>query len=423
MREDKAIGERYYYTKHKSGLDIYVIPKKFRQSYAIFSTKYGAADNCFKLEGDKDFVKVPDGIAHFLEHKMFENEDGSDTFERFARYGADANAFTSSEMTGYLFSCTSHYDENLEILLDYVTKPYFTPQTVAKEQGIIGQEIKMGEDNPGRARYYNTMEALYADSQIKINVAGTVESIAEITADLLYSCYRTFYNLSNMVLVTSGDITMEQVLAVADKVLPMQEEKKIVRSYNPEKAEVNKKRVKVKMAVSKPIFEIGIKDIEIPAEPKELLKKSIAGAVLYDMLFGGTSDFAIDVYESGLVRGFAAGYSLDHIFGMGELIGESDDPEAVYDKFVKYVEEKKKTGLDRGEFERIKKANYASLVKSFDSTQNIANNVTYMLLDGIDIMDYSKAVSEVSFEYTEKLLRKLFDERYYAMSVVEPLEK
>ena len=254
MREDKSIGERYYYTKHKSGLDIYVVPKKFRTSYALFSTKYGAADNCFKLEGDKDFVKVPDGIAHFLEHKMFENEDGSDTFERFAKYGADANAFTSSEMTAYLFSCTSHYDENLEILLDYVTKPYFTPQTVAKEQGIIGQEIKMGEDNPSRARYYNTMEALYADSQIKINVAGTVESIAEITADLLYSCYRTFYNLSNMVLVTSGDITMEQVLAVADKVLPMQEEKKIVRCYNSEKAEVNKKRVKVQMAVSKPMF-------------------------------------------------------------------------------------------------------------------------------------------------------------------------
>ena len=423
MREDKSIGERYYYTKHKSGLDIYVVPKKFRTSYALFSTKYGAADNCFKLEGDKDFVKVPDGIAHFLEHKMFENEDGSDTFARFAKYGADANAFTSSEMTAYLFSCTSHYDENLEILLDYVTKPYFTPQTVAKEQGIIGQEIKMGEDNPSRARYYNTMEALYADSQIKINVAGTVESIAEITADLLYSCYRTFYNLSNMVLVTSGDITMEQVLAVADKVLPMQEEKKIVRCYNSEKAEVNKKRVKVQMSVSKPMFEIGIKDIDIPADPKERLKKSIAGGVLYDMLFGGTSDFAIDVYESGLVRGFGAGYSLDHVFGMGELVGESDAPEAVDDKFVKYVEEKKKTGLDQGEFERTKKANYASLVRSFDSTQNIADNITFMLHDDIDIMDYSKAVSEVSFEYTEELLRKLFDEKYYAMSVVEPLEK
>ncbi len=213
------------------------------------------------------------------------------------------------------------------------------------------------------------------------------------------------------------------MLAVADKVLPIQEEKKIVRCYNPEKAEVNKKRVKVKMAVAKPMFEIGIKDIEIPAEPKELLKKSIAGGVLYDMLFGGTSDFAIDVYESGLVRGFGAYYTIDHIYGMGELVGESDDPEAVYDKFVKYVEEKKKTGLDRGEFERIKKANYASLVKSFDSTQNIANNATYMLLDGIDIMDYSKAVAEVSFEYTEELLRKLFDEKYYAMSVVEPLDK
>lgn len=146
---------------------------------------------------------MPDGIAHFLEHKMFENEDGSDTFARFAKYGADANAFTGSAMTAYLFSCSDHFEENLEILLDYVTKPYYTPETVAKEQGIIGQEIRMGEDNPHRALYYNLMDALYKDNQIKLNVAGTVESIAEITDKLLYKCYEVFYNLSNMMLVVN----------------------------------------------------------------------------------------------------------------------------------------------------------------------------------------------------------------------------
>lgn len=419
VRENAAFGEKYYYTKHKSGLDIYVLPKKFSGSYALFSTRYGAIDNCFKLEGDKDFVKVPDGIAHYLEHKMFENEDGTDTFERFAKFGADANAFTSSEMTAYLFSCTEHFDENLEILLDYVTKPYFTPQTVQKEQGIIGQEIRMGEDNPNRALYYNLMEALYEKHQIKLNVAGTVESIAEITADLLYSCYRTFYNLSNMMLVISGDVTMEQVLKTADKILPIQEEKKIVRKYEDEKPEVNKKRVVAQFPVARPMFMIGIKDPDVMSDTALRLKKSVAGEMLFDVLFGGTSEFAIDVFESGLVRGFGAGYELDHIYGMGTLHGETDDPEKVYDKFVSYVEEKKKTGVSREDFERVKRATYATLARWFDSTR-VADNFTFLLHDGVDIFDYVEAAKNVRYEEMQPLLESLFDEKYYAMSVVEP---
>lgn len=422
VRENAAFGEKYYYTKHKSGLDIYVLPKKFSGSYALFSTRYGAIDNCFKLEGDKDFVKVPDGIAHYLEHKMFENEDGTDTFERFAKFGADANAFTSSEMTAYLFSCTEHFDENLEILLDYVTKPYFTPQTVQKEQGIIGQEIRMGEDNPNRALYYNLMDALYEKHQIKLNVAGTVESIAEITADLLYSCYRTFYNLSNMMLVVSGDVTMEQVLKTADKVLPIQEEKKIVRKYEDEKPEVNKKRVVAQFPVARPMFMIGIKDPDVTSDTALRLKKSVAGEMLFDVLFGGTSEFAIDVFESGLVRGFSAGYELDHVYGMGTLHGETDDPEKVYDKFVSYVEEKKKTGVSREDFERVKRATYATLARWFDSTR-VADNFTFLLHDGVDIFDYVEAAKNVRYEEMQPLLESLFDEKYYAMSVVEPKNK
>ena len=161
IQKTNEFGETYYYTKHKSGLDIYIIPKDFATNYAVFATKYGAIDNCFKLKGEEKFHEVPDGIAHYLEHKMFENEDGVDTFSRFAKYGASANAYTSATMTAYLFSCTNHLTENLEILLDYVSKPYFTPENVEKERGIIAQEIRMYEDNPASAIYYNLLQAMY----------------------------------------------------------------------------------------------------------------------------------------------------------------------------------------------------------------------------------------------------------------------
>ena len=246
-------GEKYYYTKHKSGLDIYVIPKDFKTSFAMFSTKYGAIDNCFKLAGEENFHEVPDGIAHYLEHKMFENEDGVDTFSRFAKYGANANAFTSGTMTSYLFSCTDHLKENLEILLDYVSKPYFTPENVEKERGIIGQEIRMYEDNPGSAIYYNLLEALYEKHQTRVNVAGTIESIAKITPELLYDCYYTFYNFSNMTLCVSGRADMGMVLEVVDRILPEREQKTIIRNYYDEKPEVYRKRVSAEFEVAKPI--------------------------------------------------------------------------------------------------------------------------------------------------------------------------
>ncbi len=422
LTENKAIGEKYYYTHHKSGLDIYIIPKNFTTSYAIFSTKYGAIDNCFKLAEEKDFTRVPDGIAHFLEHKMFENEDGSDTFARFAKYGANANAFTSSAMTAYLFSCSDHFEENLEILLDYVTKPYYTPETVAKEQGIIGQEIRMGEDNPHRALYYNLMEALYKDSQIKINVAGTVESIAEITDKLLYKCYDVFYNLSNMMLVVNTAEDPEVVLRVADKILPIQEPKEIIRSYNAEQPEVNKKRITAEFEVAKPLFYIGVKDTKISADPLERAKKQATGDILTELLFGASSDFGIEMYESGLANGFSASFDHDRNSSVVYIHGESDEPEAVYDKVVAHVEKMKKTGFDRADFERIKRAEYASYIKNFDSTE-LAEVFTFAMHDGLDGLAYGDILTSVTYEDVYKLLIELFDEKYYAMSIVKPISK
>ena len=415
-------GEKYYYTKHKSGLEIYVIPKDFATSFAMFSTKYGAIDNCFKLEGEAEFHEVPDGIAHYLEHKMFENEDGVDTFSRFAKYGANANAFTSGTMTSYLFSCTEHLKENLEILLDYVSKPYFTPENVEKERGIIGQEIRMYEDNPGSAIYYNLLEAMYEKNQTRINVAGTVESIAEITPELLYDCYYTFYNFSNMTLCVSGRADMEMVLDAVDRILPEREQKTIVRNYYSEKPEVFKKRTSAEFEVAKPMFLIGVKYIDISSDSRVRMKKKTEMGILTDMLFGSTSPFAIDVYESGLVNGFDAGY--DHGRDSSKILleGETDDPEAVYEKFVSYIEKNRQEGLSREDFDRIKRASYASYIKMFDSTK-LAQSFTYMIHDDCDPFDYGEALKSVTFEEVEALFEKLFHEDYYAMSVVNPIGK
>ena len=294
VKENKMLEEKYYTFKHKTGLDVYVFPKNMTTSYAIFATKYGAIDNKFKLAGDKEFTSVPDGIAHFLEHKLFECEGGVDAFELFAKTGANANAFTSNTMTAYLFSCTEKLYESLEILLDFVTHPYFTEKTVQKEQGIIGQEIRMYEDNPGARLHKELMKALYKKNKMKIDVAGTVESISEITADVLYKCYNTFYNLNNMVLVVCGNADVEEVASVCDKVLKESMPFDVIRDTedDDEPREVNEKRAYSYLDVSKPLFAIGIKDSDIPNDPQERIKKAYGFEILDEMLFSQSSEFS-----------------------------------------------------------------------------------------------------------------------------------
>ena len=216
----EAIGEEYFFTKHPSGLEIYIYPKKgYSSKYAILGTNFGSVNNTFKLKNEENFTVVPDGIAHYLEHKLFASENG-DAFELFAKTGASANAYTSFEKTAYLFSCTSGFEANLRHLLDFVQTPYFTEENVTKEQGIIGQEIRMYEDDPQWRSYFNTIEALYRNNPVRRDIAGTVESIAKITPQLLYDCYRTFYHPSNMILFCTGQVNPEQVEAIAAEAVP-----------------------------------------------------------------------------------------------------------------------------------------------------------------------------------------------------------
>ena len=422
VKENARIGEKYYYMKHRSGLDIYVIPKKLTSAYALFCTRYGAVDNCFKLAGEEEFTRVPDGIAHYLEHKMFENEDGFDTFSRFAAYGASANAFTSMNVTAYLFKCTENFDKNLEILLDYVTHPYFTPENVQKEQGIIAQEIRGREDWPEIVQYMNLLSALYEKSQAKIRVAGTVESIQKIDAPLLYKCYDVFYNLSNMFLCVSGDVTPEEVLAVADKMLPVQEEKKIERLYETEGREPVKKYVEAKFEVAKPMFLLGLKDGFFSSNARENQKRSITMELITETLFGYSSEFAVEVYESGLIDELDADYSTVGEAGSFFLFGgESNDVDAALDKFKEYMKSVKKNGLDAESFERARRLKYASFVRSFEGT-GLAETFSMSLIKNADWFDTGDIIAEITIEEANALVRELFDEKYYAVSVINPIE-
>lgn len=421
-KNNSLLCEKYYKINHKSGLDIYIVPKDLSSSYAIFGTRYGSTDYRFKKGENSEFTVVPDGIAHFLEHKMFENEDGVDTFARFAKFGGNANAYTSFNMTAYLFSATNDIYDNLETLLDYVTHPYFTPETVAKEQGIIGQEIKMGEDNPGRALIFDMLKSMYKSNPVRIDIAGTVDSISHITSDLLYECYNTFYNLNNMALCLCGKFEPEKVIETADRILKKAEPFSVVSEAEKEPDEVIRKRSSLKMEVSEPMFSIGIKDNKISTEPLLRAKKGVACAIISDMLFGPSSEFFNENYYNGTLSGTIDIWT-EHCkaYSFISFAGEAKNPEVVYDLFIKLIDKNKKNGLNREDFERSKRVSYANFIKSFDSTEEIANNMLGCVLEGYDIFDMTDIISEIDYEYVNELFLDMFRDEYYTMSTVLPL--
>lgn len=423
IKENKMLDEKYYTFKHKSGLEVFVFPKKMTTSYAIFATRYGAVDNKFKHATDTEYTVVPDGIAHFLEHKMFECEDGVDAFERYAKTGGNANAFTSNNVTAYIFSSTENFEGNLEVLLDFVTHPYFTEATVQKEQGIIGQEIKMYEDHPGVRMHRELMKALYKKNKMRIDVAGTVESIAEITADTLYKCYNIFYNLRNMTLCVCGDVTPESVEAICDKLLVEAEPFNIVRDTEDEDepCEAYIKRTVCKLDVAKPLFAIGIKDISIPTDPKQRAKKAYATEILDEILFSQSSEFYNTLYNQNLIaQDLSNGCEIGRNYSFNVISSESSDPDKVYSMFVDYIERVKKEGLDKEAFELSKRTVYASNIKSFDSVEDIGNSFIFNYFEGIDILDTPEIINSITYEYVTELLNEGFKEEYYALSIVEP---
>ena len=332
---NEKLQEKMQFAVHKSGLRIYVFPKKgFSKYYAIYGTEYGSIDRSFKVPGEEEFSVVPDGIAHYLEHKLFEQEDGGNAFDLFAKTGASSNAFTSFDLTAYLFSCTDKFYENLDILLGFVNKPWFTKENVEKEQGIIGQEIKMYDDDAEWRVFFNTLTAMYHNNPVKIDIAGTVESIAEITPELLYRCYNTFYNPANMILVMVGDVDIEKAMTYVDKYVDESRNLgEIPRAKFDEPKERVKEIVEQKLLVSRPLFRIGFKENQLDGDCEAMLKREIATELILEAVFGKTSDFYMELYEEGLIdNSFDAETESTKAYGFTLIGGESSNPKQVYEK-------------------------------------------------------------------------------------------
>ncbi len=418
---DKVTGETLYYKNHPSGLEIYIMPRKgYSSNYALFATKYGSVDSSFKVPGECEVTNVPDGIAHYLEHKMFDQPDNTNIFDEFAKYGGNANAFTSFNMTGYLFSCTDCFYENLKTLMDYVQTPYFTEESVKKEQGIIGQEIKMYDDNAPWRVFFNLLGCLYKNHPVKKDIAGTVESISKIDSKLLYNCYNTFYNLSNMAIFVTGDFDVEKTLSVIEENIknnePFTEE--IERYYPEEPKDVNASFYSQKLSVAKPLFMIGFKDTDVGYGGEKLLKKSIEMEILSEMLFGKSTDLYNELYNSGLINNtFSSEFNPQISYGFMAIEGESEDPKKVYDTILNSIE---KTILSKEDFERKKKVVWGDYIRSFNDIESYAHTFITELFTDSNYFDYPKVFDSVTFEDIKKRFETNFKREYSALSVVEP---
>lgn len=423
---DKATKECVYHKKHESGLNIYIMPRAgYKSSYALFGTKYGSVDSEFVVPGETEVTRVPDGIAHYLEHKMFDQPDGSNVFDKFSRYGGEANAFTSFNMTAYLFSATESFYENLETLMDYVQSPYFTAESVEKERGIIGQEIKMYDDNAPWRLFFNFLGLLYNNHPVKLDIAGSCESIAEIDEKLLYRCYNTFYNLSNMTLFVTGAFDAEETLRVIENNIknnvPFSEE--IKRIYPEEPKSVAGRYKEQKISVATPMFMMGWKDNDVGYGGNALLKKSIEMEILLEMIFGKSSELYNELYDEGLInQSFSVEYSPQISYAYTAVEGESKDPDAVYARITEYVDELRRRGLSEEEFLRIKKVIWGDYIRSYNDIEGIAHSFLSMSFLDISYFDYFEEYERITFEDIKKRFMQQLDNEYCVMSVIRPTE-
>lgn len=420
--ESTAGGERVVCYRTRAGYRLSVIPKPgFAKIYAMFGTRYGSMDTVCHTAGRPSF-SVPDGTAHFMEHKLFEGET-EDAFTRYAKTGANANAYTTFDKTVYLFSCTERFEESFAILLDFVTHPYFTEQTVAKEQGIIGQEIKMYEDDPQWRVVLNLLQALFVNNPVRIDTAGTVETIATITPEILYGCYEAFYNPENMEIVVCGDVDPDRVFAQCDAALPEKKAGKPERSMPDEPDGVAKARVEQRLSVAMPQFLIGFKE-PFPKEGIDAVRQEVESDLILELLFGSSSPFYRELYEAGLINAdFSAGYDQGYRYGLSLIGGESRDPDAVVRRVAETLKTARENGLDAEAFSRVRRKNYGDVMRSFNQVENVAQRVLDLHMLGATLPDLLQTLKTVSLEDCENRLREHFTEAHMALSIVIPENK
>ena len=416
--KNDLLGEEYYEIDHESGLKIFVMEKPdYSGAFAMFGTKYGSVDTCFRIKGQDSYVSVPEGIAHFLEHKLFESEE-LDAFQRFNETGANANAFTSFDRTCYIFQCAGNFEKNLEILLDFVKHPYFTEETVQKEQGIIGQEIRMYQDDPDWQVLFNLLRGIYHNNPVRIDIAGTVESIAQINADLLYSCYNTFYNLSNMALSVAGNVTKQQVLEIADRILRKEEPVYFEQIVTQEPEKVLQSYIEENLGVDIKKFALGFKETlsDILPSPEHALTMKLA----LEIIGGKVSSLYSRLMEEGLINtSFGKEYFTGRGFSCSIFSGECNDPERVRDEIIAEIERIKSEGISDDDFAVSLKKLYGSHICGYNDVDDLAGNLMDAYFGGYGLFDKVEIYKKVTKSDIEKAITESFNKDNCCLSVIK----
>ncbi|MED3781206.1 pitrilysin family protein [Heyndrickxia sporothermodurans] len=423
--EFEQLKETLYYEKMENGLNVYLLPKEgFSKTFATFTTKYGSIDNDFVPLDSHEFKRVPDGIAHFLEHKLFEKEDG-DVFQQFSKQGASANAFTTFNRTAYLFSSTSNVEKNLETLIDMVQSPYFTEKTVEKEKGIIGQEITMYDDNPDWRLYFGVIENMYHNHPVKIDIAGTIESITPITDKLLYECYHTFYHPSNMLIFVVGPIDPDQIMTMIrdnQKKKNYKDMSKIKRRFENEPPQVAEKKRVLKMNVQTPKCLVGVKALDVNQSGDEMLKNELTINILLDILFGKSSANYFDLYNEGLIdETFSFDYTQEEGFGFSMVGGDTEKPDVLADKLQKIMlDAKNGQHISEKALERTKKKKIGGFLRQLNSPDFIANQFTRYAFNEMNLFDVVPTLEKITFADLQNAAEQFFKEECFTVCQVVP---
>jgi len=418
-----SIGESVAAGTLPHGLVLLLNPRpEFSRTFAMLATRYGSLDSRVPGPGEA-LVPVPDGIAHFLEHKLFEDRHG-DVSLRFSSRGASCNAGTEFAKTSYHFSCSDQVEENLETLIRFVYDPWFTDESVAKEQGIIEQEIRMYDDDPGWVVFFNLLESLYHFHPVRINIAGTVESIRRITPKLLYDCHGAFYHPANMVLVVAGGFDADRIAGVAERTMaslrfgpgrawtrPRQEDPPTVRRERTERA----------FSVARPQVALGFKDLDLVADARAWLRRDLESRLLLDVLFSSSSPHHQKLYEQGVIDdSFDASYSSEDDFGFTILGGETDDPDRLVAELRGVLRRVAGTGLRREDFELARNHFLGRYVRAFNSVESLAGALVACRFRGIELDDLIRTASALTPADLERRLRTHLRDELSAVSILRP---
>lgn len=414
--ENKRIKEKVYIETLDNGMKVIIIPKEnTEKKYIIWGTKFGSIDNHFIEPKTRKEIKVPDGVAHYLEHKMFEQEDGEDSLYKLMSLGLQANAYTTNDHTAYLFGGTSNFYEGLDELMDYVQHPYFTDENVEKERGIIGQEISRYDDEPGWQLYVNILDCLYKENPVKKDIAGSIESIEKITKETLYSCYNTFYHPSNMIMCISGNFEPEKLLEeIKKRLLPKEKNEEIKRIYPPYENKINKKYKEKKMDVNIPIFMAGYRNT---LEGENKVKKQIAIEIILNSLLGESSKAYEQMYDEGLLMSpLDLSYEFSDEYSHILIAGQSEKPKDVNEKIIQTLKNGEVTEED---FRRNKKVLYGEHISIYNDVEDIAEMFLRDSIKEINSLEYIEVFNNIDLDYVKRIQKEVFKEEMSALSVLK----